>query len=49
MPVFYFSNPAAIFGPEDESRIPEGTEELDYELEVAAVIGADGAIGGFTV
>ena len=28
---------------------PEGTEELDYELEVAAIIGADGAIGGFTV
>ena len=28
---------------------PEGTVELDYELEVAAIIGADGAIGGFTV
>jgi fumarylacetoacetate (FAA) hydrolase len=48
-PVFYFSNPAAIFGPEDEVPYPEGTEELDYELEVAAVIGAEGAIGGFTV
>jgi fumarylacetoacetate (FAA) hydrolase len=48
-PVFYFSNPAAIYGPEDEIPYPEGTEELDYELEVAAVIGADGAIGGFTV
>jgi len=48
-PVFYFSNPVAIFGPEAEVPYPEGTEELDYELEVAAVIGADGAIGGFTV
>jgi len=48
-PVFYFSNPAGIFGPEDEVPYPEGTEELDYELEVAAVIGAEGAIGGFTV
>jgi fumarylacetoacetate (FAA) hydrolase len=48
-PVFYFSNPAAIFGPEDEIPYPDGTEQLDYELEVAAVIGADGAIGGFTV
>jgi fumarylacetoacetate (FAA) hydrolase len=48
-PVFYFSNPAAIFGPESEVPYPEGTEELDYELEVAAVIGAEGAIGGFTV
>ena len=49
LPVFYFSNPAAIFGPDDEIPYPEGTEELDYELEVAAVIGADGRIGGFTV
>jgi len=48
IPVFYFSNPAAIVGPEDEVAYPEGTQELDYELEVAAVIG-DGAIGGFTV
>jgi fumarylacetoacetate (FAA) hydrolase len=48
-PVFYFSNPAAIYGPEDELPYPEGTEELDYELEVAAIIGADGRIGGFTV
>ncbi|MBA2297632.1 MAG: fumarylacetoacetate hydrolase family protein [Actinobacteria bacterium] len=48
-PVFYFSNPAAIFGPGDEIPYPEGTEELDYELEVAAVIGAEGAIAGFTV
>jgi fumarylacetoacetate (FAA) hydrolase len=49
IPVFYFSNPAAVFGPEDEIPYPAGTEELDYELELAAVIGADGAIGGFTV
>jgi fumarylacetoacetate (FAA) hydrolase len=49
IPVFYFSNPAAIFGPEDVIPYPEGTRELDYELEVAAVIGSDGEIGGFTV
>jgi len=49
LPVFYFSNPAAIFGPEDAVPYPDGTEQLDYELEVAAVIGADGRIGGFTV
>ncbi len=48
-PVFYFSSPAAIFGPEDEIPYPRGTEELDYELEVAAIVGAGGAIGGFTV
>ncbi len=48
-PVFYFSNPAAIYGPEDDVPYPDGTEELDYELEVAAIIGADGEIAGFTV
>jgi fumarylacetoacetate (FAA) hydrolase len=49
LPVFYFSNPAAIYGPEVEIPYPRGSEQLDYELEVAAVIGADGAIGGFTI
>jgi len=47
-PVFYFTNPAAVYGPEDEIPYPAGTAELDYELEVAAVIGRDGAIAGFT-
>jgi fumarylacetoacetate (FAA) hydrolase len=46
---FYFSNPAVIYGPEDEVPYPPGTEELDYELEVAAVIGDEGQIGGFTL
>ena len=49
VPVFYFSNPAAIYGPGDDVPYPEGTAELDYELEVAAVIGAEGRIAGFTV
>ena len=49
LPVFYFSNPAAIYGPEDEIPYPPDTNELDYELEVAAIIGADGRIGGFTI
>jgi fumarylacetoacetate (FAA) hydrolase len=49
IPVFYFSNPAAIYATEEEIPYPEGTAELDYELECAAVIGADGQIGGFTV
>lgn len=48
-PVFYFTNPAAVYGPEDEIPYPAGTAELDYELEVAAVIGRDGTIAGFTV
>jgi fumarylacetoacetate (FAA) hydrolase len=49
VPVFYFSNPAAIYGPDEPVPYPDETEELDYELECAAVIGAEGAIGGFTV
>ena len=49
LPVFYFSNPAAIYGPGDEIPYPPDTRELDYELEVAAVIGAEGKIGGFTI
>ena len=49
IPAFYFSNPAAIYGPDDEIPYPEGTEKLDYELEVAAVIGVEGEIAGFTV
>ncbi len=49
IPVFYFSNPAAIYGPDDDVPYPDGTQELDYELEVAAIVGADERIGGFTV
>jgi fumarylacetoacetate (FAA) hydrolase len=49
IPTFYFSNPAAIYGPDEEIPYPEGSEALDYELEVAAIIGVDGQIGGFTI
>jgi fumarylacetoacetate (FAA) hydrolase len=48
-PVFYFTNPAAVYGPEDEIPYPAGTAELDYELEIAAVIGSGQSIAGFTV
>ncbi len=48
-PVFYFSNPAAVIGPADELVYPSGVTELDYELELAAVIGADETIAGFTI
>ena len=43
LPVFYFTNPAAIVGPFDEVPMPPGTRQLDYELEVAAVVGMDGS------
>ncbi len=58
-PVFYFSNPAAVQGPTDDVRIAPGSHSLDYELEVAAVIGRAGSnitpdqaeahIAGYTV
>ncbi len=43
LPVFYFSNPYAICGPDDDVAMPPGSAELDYELEVAAVVGMGGA------
>jgi fumarylacetoacetate (FAA) hydrolase len=49
IPVFYFSNPAAVSGPEDEVRFPVESAAWDYELEAAAVIGREGKIAGFTV
>ena len=42
-PTFYFSNPAAIFGPARRSRARRRCERLDFELEIAAAIGAEGA------
>lgn len=59
LPVFYFSNPGAVLGPDEPVHGPVGSAELDYELEVAAVIGfavrdvdadeALAAIAGYTV
>ena len=43
LPVFYFSNPYAICRPDVDVAIPPGSAEMDYELEVAAVVGAGGA------
>jgi len=48
-PVFYFSNPASIRGPGAAIARPQGTRMLDFELEVAAVIGAGGEVAGFTL
>ena len=48
-PAFYFSNPASIHGPGEPVKRPEGTKMLDFELEIAAVIGAGGEIAGFTL
>jgi 2-keto-4-pentenoate hydratase/2-oxohepta-3-ene-1,7-dioic acid hydratase in catechol pathway len=59
LPVFYFTNPAAITGPHDDVAVPPGSSALDFELEVAAVVSrsgsdldpakAEGYIAGFCV
>ncbi|WP_071459221.1 fumarylacetoacetate hydrolase family protein [Bacillus massilinigeriensis] len=41
-PVFYFSNHLAITGPEEQIYCPPGCSWLDYELEIACVIGKEG-------
>ena len=46
---FTFANPASIIGPDEAVPLPAGAEQLESDLRIAAVIGADGAIGGFTL
>ncbi|QOV34686.1 fumarylacetoacetate hydrolase family protein [Streptomyces ferrugineus] len=41
-PTFYFTNPYAVYGPHDDIPMPPGSAVLDFELEVAAVIGRAG-------
>ncbi|MFI1031276.1 fumarylacetoacetate hydrolase family protein [Streptomyces sp. NPDC020951] len=41
-PTFYFTNPYAIVGAHDDVPMPPGSSVLDFELEVAAVIGREG-------
>ncbi|MEY2567738.1 MAG: hypothetical protein QOE35_2267 [Actinomycetota bacterium] len=58
-PVFYFSNPAVLLGPGAAVRPPARTQQLDFELELAWVVGEDvvgadldaaaRAVVGFTV
>ena len=39
IPVFYFSNAANILKDGDPVFAPSGSSELDYELEIACIIG----------
>jgi fumarylacetoacetate (FAA) hydrolase len=48
-PRFYFSNPAAVYRDGDDIPKPTDTAALDYELELACVIGSDGRPEGFTI
>ncbi|HEY2259017.1 MAG TPA: fumarylacetoacetate hydrolase family protein [Solirubrobacteraceae bacterium] len=47
--VFYFTNPGAVYGDGDDIPKPADTEMLDYELELACVVGPDGRPEGFTI
>src|SRR3954447_22308537 len=59
LPIFYFSNVSEIRGPDDPIWCPAASRELDYELEVAALIDTpaldlpadrgEEAIGGYTI
>lgn len=42
-PAFYFTNPNAIYGPDQTIPIPKSTGALDYELEVACILGKPGS------
>ena len=42
-PTFYFTNPYALVGAHDDVAVPPGAQLLDFELEVAVVVGRDGA------
>lgn len=42
LPVFFYQNPVNTFGPDQPVPYPIGTEQLDFELEIAAVIGKGG-------
>jgi fumarylacetoacetate (FAA) hydrolase len=59
LPIFYFSNVSEVRGPDDPVWCPAASNELDYELEVAALIDVpardlsaiegETAIGGYMV
>lgn len=42
IPVFYYSNPGSVIGPDDTLVYPPFTKSLDYELEIACIISKAG-------
>jgi fumarylacetoacetate (FAA) hydrolase len=59
LPIFYFSNVSEIRGPGEPVWAPRGSSELDFELEIAALVDtpvrdlpaarAEEAIGGYMI
>ncbi|PEJ60159.1 MULTISPECIES: fumarylacetoacetate hydrolase family protein [unclassified Bacillus (in: firmicutes)] len=42
VPVFYFTNHRAVVGPDDLVSIPANSKKMDFELEIACIIGKEG-------
>jgi fumarylacetoacetate (FAA) hydrolase len=59
LPIFYFGNTSELRGPGDPVAAPRGSTELDFELEVAAIVDtpardlaaqtAEQVIGGYVI
>jgi 2-keto-4-pentenoate hydratase/2-oxohepta-3-ene-1,7-dioic acid hydratase in catechol pathway len=43
LPVYYKGNPSSVAGPGDAVTMPSYADDLDFEFEIAAVIGRGGA------
>jgi hypothetical protein len=46
---FVFANPAAIHGPDDVVHVPQGASGIVPVLRLAAIVGAEQEIGGYTL
>jgi hypothetical protein len=46
---FSFANPGSIHGPDDVVYLPEGAESIVPVARVAAIVGASGGVGGYTL
>lgn len=42
IPIFYFTNTSELYGPDADVPYPVGSHALDFELEIACVIGREG-------
>lgn len=42
IPIFYFTNTSELYGYDSAVPYPEGSQALDFELEIACVIGKEG-------
>jgi hypothetical protein len=46
---FEFANPAAVRSPGTQAGAPDGAESVDALVRPVAIVGAEGAAGGFTI